>query len=160
MVHKNNYDIPAYKFGIVKYNNKYNRGKALDESKDFQLWANVAIENATIIPFENIDGLKASAVQGILKIDGPCSFVCYIEHNDQSSINHKSIIHRIDFPSSYLEKYASMTIDSIVENVYTNEYENLGEYQEVAKCFIQRYQTESFEEAKRKIYQAEKRNKY
>lgn len=152
----NTYDIPAYKFALVKFDYDI-----LGEYKDWNTFRNYMNNNPTLyhfIPFENFDGLTVEELKKLFCQDhNNFYFVCY---NSLSYIG----MHGMEAKSNaifslLLWKLDNMEsrIDEIIKNYMINNYKTCNaEEQRVFRCFLERYCYRSQDEVTNEITRVRK----
>lgn len=144
------FDIPAYKFGIVKID--YAMSYEEHQLEDYQ--HELLQGRCTIIPFENIDGLTVEEVKSMLKIKEAhfAAYTSYETGQGNNDIRYINIILRMHAKAPLLEEYADTPIDYIVEKMFEECYGQLNSIQKrVCNCFFERYRDKSHQDTIERI---------
>lgn len=146
---KNGYsfDVPAYKFGILKLNDPYR--ETIERNGDDSSIVYECIEEAIgfaadFIPFESVDGLTVEEVKNALALNGPIIFICYnyfTIFNNREKSEWLKPIDVLVLDKKTVNANLSMQIDQVIEKAFEKSYAKSSEDEKkVMKCFFERYQ--------------------
>lgn len=152
----NTYDIPAYKFALVKFDYDI-----LGEYKDWNTLRNYLNNNPTLyhfIPFENFDGLTVEELKQLFcQRHNNFYFICY---SSLSYIGRYGMEAKNDVIFSLLLwklDNMELRIDEIIKNHMINNYKTYNaEAQRVFRCFLERYCYRSQDEVTNEITRVRK----
>lgn len=168
MKNENSFDIPAYNFGILKFNDAYKR--LLKKNGNDGDFIQGCIKEATesygsygsyidIIPFEYIDGLTLEEVKTFLNLDGPIVLSCYAyckSFNSAGVQNKFSLLHNFIFLENKVNENLSEQIDKMMEELCEEHYANSStKLKRVLRCFLERYQDNSHQDTFMRIKKLE-----
>lgn len=150
---KDSFDIPAYKFCVLRDFN-LNDWENLDEKiKTFN--------KTQMVPFENVDGLTIGEVQSLLHV-GTIVCLCYLDGGIEQLCNAHviTIIANIFLNSDIVSANQDMQIDEAIgnlleENYYKKDFQE--KIQKVARCFFERYQDQTHSDTKERVKRLEKK---
>lgn len=151
----NTYDIPAYKFALVKFNYDI-----LGECKDWNTVTNYVFNNPSLcsfIPFENFDGLTVEELKPLF-CQGHNNFYfgCYTSLSyprGRDTVNQHSILFSLLLLNLGMEE----RIDEVIKNHMINNYKTCNaEEQRVFRCFLERYCYRSQDEVTNEITRVRK----
>lgn len=132
----NSFNIPAYKFAIIKFKDDY--GINYTDSKEIRQKIK---ENRiyTLVPFEDIDGLEFDELKGLGK-NNHFALICYTSWN-YTYINDSSFIVQNINNILTFNLYEGERIDKKLEEKMLEHYENASEeVKKYIRCFLERYQ--------------------
>ncbi len=155
MKNKDSYDIPAYKFGIIKLNNDVAL-KLLERANNnipmiFDVINQVGQFNeVSLIPFDDVDGLTIKEVQEALKIRGPIIMSCY-NHinfiNPQKDYSQANLLNSFVLSKDVVEANQNTSIDQAMEQMLESGYSNYPEEaKRMCRCFFERYQDKTHQD--------------
>lgn len=149
------FDIPAYKFGLVKINEELKNKEELTESTITNALNRASYnQQLKVIPFEDLDGLSVTEVRDLLKIEGPLILACYMGYK---SFNMQeewiNFIATYSLSNSFIEGYPDKTIDGLFEIALESSYINLNDEKarKAARCFFERYQDNTHQDTVERI---------
>lgn len=149
------FDIPAYKFGLLKLNgDALKKGKITESALNNAINAGIRFKQLNLIPFEDVDGLLTSEVRSLLKIEGPLILVYYIGYKSYT-IQESGVkfIGTTVLDDNFIERYPGKTIDELFEIAFENNYRNLTDenLKKAANCFFERYQDNTHQDTIKRI---------
>lgn len=135
----NTYDVPAYKFALVKFDDDI-----LEKNMDVNYCANYVVNNHNdchFIPFESFDGLTIEELKTLFRQNhNNFYFVCYSSFGYEESNGAKVFKNTILFSLLNTGCRESQTIDEIIRNYMLGTYLNQNaQTQRVFRCFLERY---------------------
>lgn len=148
MKEKETFDIPAYKFGVLKLEENYNELLEFSGNSSEMLFhiLTKSIKNGEImiIPFNNVDGLTTGEVKDVLNLKGPLVMGCYSEctiYSQGTKTKSMYILHTFALAKEEVEtnmdKPFDQMIEGLLEDIYPNAKENV---KRIIRCFFERYQ--------------------
>ncbi len=144
---KNNYDIPAYHFCIVKKQMTKNE----KEMRSGVFYVDKQVKK-TLIPFENIDGLLINEVKEVLGIKS-ITIACTVNTGAE-----ERILSEFCFSSQMLEEKEEDTINSLMKDYCYEHFPDASlEEQRRMNCFLERYVKDNEVQTFRKINQSKKK---
>lgn len=144
---KNNYDIPAYHFCIVKKQMTKNE----KEMRPGVFYVDKQVKK-TLIPFENIDGLLINEVKEVLGIKS-ITIACTVNTGAE-----ERILSEFCFSSQMLEEKEEDTINSLMKDYCYEHFPDASlEEQRRMNCFLERYVKDNEVQTFRKINQSKKK---
>ena len=147
---KNDYDIPAYHFAIVKKTTSENK----KEVRPGVFYVDKQVKK-TLIPFENIDGLLLNEVKQVLGIK-TITIACTVNTGTK-----EKILSEYYFSNYELEKKEEDTINSLMKDYCYREFPDASlEEQRRMNCFLERYVKDNEVQVFRKINQSKKKYPY
>lgn len=155
MKNKDSFDIPAYKFGIIKLNNDVAL-KLLERANEnipmtFDFIKQICQFNElSLIPFDDVDGLTIKEVQEALKIRGSIIMSCY-NHvnflNPQKNHSQVNLLNSFILLKDEVEANQNTPIDQAMEKMLENGYSNYPEeVKKMCRCFFERYQDKTHQD--------------
>lgn len=150
---ENTFDVPAYKFLVLKIDDG-KKSHTYDEYREY-LQSYINYNNYRIyIPFENIDGLAVKEVRGLLKTK-EIMIVTAIDFN-----NSIGIVNSYYLPEEFLDDKEMERIDKVIEENMSEDYINYDDFhKKIARCFFERYQDISYKKTKKRIRKLERKGK-
>ncbi len=144
----NNYDIPGYKFFLVKPVRKYTAEE--DTIKRFSSICEVLEQDNSynsyrLIPFEEVDGLTISDLDSI--VGGKIFIACYVSIPSlNESFYHSAILYRVFSDTDFGRKVKETTvIDEYVTQKIQEKYDSASNLERrVYDCFLTRYGSEAY----------------
>lgn len=135
----NTYDVPAYKFALVKFDDDILRG-----CDDWNAVSDFMVDNPSrchIIPFENFDGLTAKELKSLFCQEHNNFY--FVGYNSMSYIrisgkreNYNSVL----FSLLVLNLDEDVRIDESIKNYMINSYKTYdAQTQRLFRCFLERY---------------------
>lgn len=152
---ENTYDVPAYKFFIVKIND----GKK-EHSPDEYTHILYNNPNRIIrIPFEDVDGLTIQEVKDLLHRSDIVLLSCISYEGEPGILQHSVLnIFYVDFKDDNLKE--DDTIDKVFERLMEKNYMQVDDTaKRVMQCYFERYQDKSYEKTKQRIMSLVMQNK-
>lgn len=152
----NTYDIPAYKFALVKF--EYD---ILGECKDRNTVKNYVVNNPSLcycIPFENFDGSTVEELKPVFcQRHNNFYFVCYNSFSYTTRMGGMVNQYNILFSLLLLDLGMEERIDEVIKNYMINNYKICNaEAQRVFRCFLERYCYRSQDEVTNEITRVRK----
>ena len=152
---ENTYDVPAYKFFIVKIND----GKKEHSPDEYTHILYNNPNRSLRIPFEDIDGLTIQEVKDLLHRSDIVLLSC-ISYEGESGILQHSVLNifYVDFKDDNLKE--DDTIDKVFECLMEKNYMQVDDTaKRVMQCYFERYQDKSYEKTKQRIMSLVMQNK-
>ena len=151
----NTYDVPAYKFGIVKIEVE---GTTPDKYFPSDYECAITSGQCTIIPFENVDGLTVDDVTSFLKTK-ELHLIAYVSY-EKAYIGgcgvFRDIVMQIHADNNLLDHNPTKTVDKVFEKILESHYNHMTDKaKRVSNCFFERYQDKSYEDTKSRIKRLE-----
>ena len=149
---KQSYDVPAYRFGIVKIN-----GSQKGQSHSVLDYQNaLASADCIIIPFENIDGLTMSEIQQFIRLK-EVHFIAYQYYEAVPMEKYEyNIIAQAYLDEQMLNGEPQTPIDQAIERTLEENYNKFdSQGKRVCHCFFERYQDKEYEITKDRIKRLE-----
>ncbi len=148
------YDVPGYKFGILKINDHdYYSQKMRENNSELNDIIDKAIDyrHAEVIPFDYVDGLKLKEVQAIIGGELPIIACCYVEYISSGFTVNISLLQRYIFSEEYIREQQEEPIDKAIEKLCVSNYNFSDDFKRMANCFFERYQDKSYLATKERI---------
>ena len=152
---ENTYDVPAYKFFIVKIND----GKK-EHSPDEYTHILYNNPNRIIrIPFEDVDGLTIQEVKDLLHRSDIVLLSCISYEGEPGILQHSVLnIFYVDFKDDNLKE--DDTIDKVFEYLMEKNYMQVDDTSKrTMRCYFERYQDKSYEKTRQRISSLMMQNK-
>lgn len=144
---KNNYDIPAYHFSILKKTNI-----KISEEVRPGVWRTDDKIKKTLIPFKNVDGLLLYEVEQVLGIES-IIIVCTVNTGTD-----ERILSEYYFSNQEQEEKEEDTINSLMKDYCYREFPDASlEEQRRMNCFLERYVKDNEVQVFRKKNQSKKK---
>ncbi len=130
----NTFDIPAYKFALVKFDEDISKDKY---TTDFMINNPDKIH---IIPFENVDGLTAKDIKLLFHQEhNYFLFICYISFDYKNKFGIEYRFQNFILPI-LLDIPDEIRIDTFIRDHMQKWYNNTTEdFQKIFGCFLERY---------------------
>lgn len=148
------FDIPAYRFGIVKIDSSRDESYKLKDYQQALLTGRVII-----IPFENVDGLTIEEIKKFLRIKEIYLIAySYYEWPVQEQVKRNyDVIMQVYADEPRIEKTPDTPVDQVFAEILEENYNKLDKRQKrVCHCFFERYQDKSHTETLDRIKRLEK----
>ncbi len=151
---ENTYDVPAYKFFIIKIND----GKKEHSPDEYTHILYNNPNRSLRIPFEDIDGLTIQEVKDLLHISDIVLLGCNA-YEDHGAFQHSVLnIFYVDFKDDNLKE--DDTIDKIFECLMEKNYMQVDDTSKrTMRCYFERYQDKSYEKTRQRISSLMMQNK-
>lgn len=151
---ENTYDVPAYKFFIIKIND----GKKEHSPDEYTHILYNNPNRSLRIPFEDIDGLTIQEVKDLLHISDIVLLGCNA-YEDHGVFQHSVLnIFYVDFKDDNLKE--DDTIDKIFECLMKKNYMQVDDTSKrTMRCYFERYQDKSYEKTRQRISSLMMQNK-
>lgn len=134
----NTYDVPAYRFALVKFKNDM-----LRYTTDIKEICNALRMNSNdffLIPFEQVDGLTGNEVKDLLNQNySTVMLICYNYCSNENESPKQLYINIILTVGPILLDDAK-PIDKQFEEVMIANYDKSLNYSKAIRCFLERYQ--------------------
>ncbi len=152
---ENTYDVPAYKFFIVKIVD----GKREHSKNEYTYLLQNNPNQCFLIPFEDVDGLTIHEVKGLLHTSDTSLFGCTAYKNEYGMFQSSAeIAIYVDFKDVNIKE--DDTIDKAfewqIEKIYMEENEQT---KRMLRCYFERYQDKSYEKTRQRILSLMMKNK-
>ncbi len=161
MKNKLTFDIPAYKFAILKVTGSYKNQIDLysHNLEKVEKITNQAIENnfVELIPFEYVDGLTVEETQQVLKLTSPILTCCYVEYSsitagDDTKQRIINILHTLVLSKEETGNNPTTKIDELIEKSWEKIYSVVNDKaKRIIRCFFERYQDASHQETVERV---------
>ena len=152
---ENTYDVPAYKFFIVKINDGKRKHSANEYTYLLQNNPNCILR----IPFEDVDGLTIHKVKGLLHTSDTSLFDCIAYKNEYGMFQSSAAIAiYVDFKDVNIKE--DDTIDKVFERQMEKNYTGADDTaNRMMRCYFERYQDKSYEKTRQRILSLMMKNK-
>lgn len=156
---KEAFNIPAYKYGLIKLKEHYNEMLSLNannaESIQRILKRVVGDGEISIIPFADVDGLTIDEIQKTLNVRGPLVMACYSECNIYSTgadTRTMYLLHTFTIAGEVIEEYKDNPYDQVIEKILEDLYPNAEKnVKRMIRCFFERYQDKTHQNTVERI---------
>ena len=144
---ENTYDVPAYKFFIVKIND----GKREHSVNEYTYLLQNNPKPCLPIPFEDVDGLTINEVKEFIHINDTVLLGC-ISYKDEYGIlrSNRATAIFVDFKDDNMKD--EDTIDKVFEWQIEKYYMEVDDTaKRMFRCYFERYQDKSYEKTRQRI---------
>ena len=152
---ENTYDVPAYKFFIVKIHDGKREHSVNEYTYSLQNNPNCILR----IPFEDVDGLTIHEVKGLLDTSDIALLGC-IAYAVGTIVFQCSLtnVFYVDFKDVNIKE--DDTIDKVFERLMEKNYTGADDTaNRMMRCYFERYQSKSYEKTRQRILSLMMKNK-